>query len=72
VAQTAAKLILEPIWEADLEPNVHGYRPARSAGDAIQKVDELLQAGYRNVVDADLSKYFDTIPHTELMQCVAR
>ena len=72
VAQTAAKLILEPIWEADLEPNVHGYRPGRSAQDAIQKVDELLQAGYRDVVDADLSKYFDTIPHTELMQCVAR
>ncbi len=72
VAQTAAKLVLEPICEADLEPNVHGYRPGRSAADAIQKVDELLQAGYRDVVDADLSKYFDTIPHTELMQCVAR
>jgi RNA-directed DNA polymerase len=72
VAQTAAKLILEPIWEADLEPNVYGYRPRKSAQDAIQKVDELLHRGYTNIVDADLSKYFDTIPHSELMQCVAR
>ncbi len=72
VAQTAAKLILEPIWEADLEPNAYGYRPGRSAQDAIQKVDERLQAGHTDIVDADLSKYFDTIPHSELMQCVAR
>ena len=72
VAQTAAKLVLEPIWEADLEPNAYGYRPRKSAQDAIQKVDELLHAGYTNIVDADLSKYFDTIPHSELLQCVAR
>jgi RNA-directed DNA polymerase len=72
VAQTAAKLILEPIWEADLEPNAYGYRPRKSAQDAIQKVDELLHQGYTDVVDADLSKYFDTIPHSALMQCVAR
>jgi RNA-directed DNA polymerase len=72
VAQTAAKLILEPIWEADLEPNAYGYRPGKSAQDAIQKVDELLHAGYTDIVDADLSQYFDTIPHSELMQCVAR
>src|SRR5450631_4043406 len=72
VAQTAAKLILEPILEADLEPNAYGYRPKRSAQDAIQKVDELLYQGYTDIVDADLSKYFDTIPHSELMQCVAR
>ena len=72
VAQTAAKLILEPIFEADLEPNAYGYRPKRSAQDAIRKVDELLCRGYTDIVDADLSKYFDTIPHAELMQCVAR
>ena len=72
VAQTAAKLVLEPIWEADLEPNAYGYRPQKSAQNAIQKVDELLQEGYTDVVDADLSKYFDTIPHSELLQCVAR
>jgi RNA-directed DNA polymerase len=72
VAQTAAKLILEPIFEADLEPNAYGYRPDRSAQDAVRKVDELLHQGYTEIVDADLSKYFDTIPHSELMQCVAR
>src|ERR1022692_3631910 len=72
VAQTAAKLVLEPIWEAELEPNAYGYRPQKSAQDAIRKVDELLHDGYTDVVDADLSKYFDTIPHSELQQCVAR
>jgi RNA-directed DNA polymerase len=72
VAQTAAKLVLEPIFEADLEPNAYGYRPRRSAQDAIRKVDELLYQGYTDIVDADLSKYFDTIPHSELLQCVAR
>jgi RNA-directed DNA polymerase len=72
VAQTAAKLILEPIFEADLEPNAYGYRPQRSAQDAIQKVGELLRGGYTDIVDADLSKYFDNIPHSELLQCVAR
>lgn len=72
VAQTAAKLILEPIFEADLEPNAYGYRPKKSAQDAIREVDKLLYEGYTDVVDADLSKYFDTIPHSELMQCVAR
>jgi RNA-directed DNA polymerase len=65
-------LVLEPIWEAELEPNVYGYRPQKSAQDAIRKVDELLHDGYTDVVDADLSKYFDTIPHSELLQCVAR
>jgi RNA-directed DNA polymerase len=72
VVQTAAKLVLEPIFEADLEPNAYGYRPRRSAQDAIREVHELLCEGYTDVVDADLSKYFDTIPHCELMQCVAR
>jgi RNA-directed DNA polymerase len=72
VVQTAAKLILEPIFEADLEPNAYGYRPKRGAQGAVKKVHELLRSGYTDVVDADLSKYFDTIPHAELMQCVAR
>jgi len=72
VVQTAAKLIIGPIFEADLEPNAYGYRPKRSAQDAVQKVDELLHQGYTDIVDADLAKYFDTIPHSELMQCVAR
>jgi RNA-directed DNA polymerase len=72
VVQTAAKLVLEPIFEADLEPSAYGYRPKRSARDAIRKVHKLICEGYTDVVDADLSKYFDTIPHSELMQCVAR
>jgi RNA-directed DNA polymerase len=72
VAQTAVKLVLEPILEADLDPDAYGYRPKRSAQDAIRKVHTLLCEGYSDVVDADLSKYFDTIPHRELMLCVAR
>src|SRR5229473_2171518 len=72
VVQTVAKLLLEPIFEADFDPNAYGYRPKRSAQEAIQKVHKLLCEGYADVVDADLSKYFDTIPHSELMQCVAR
>jgi RNA-directed DNA polymerase len=72
VVQTATKLVIEPIFEADLEPNAYGYRPKRSALDAVHKVHELLRKGYTDVVDADVSKYFDTIPHKELMQCVAR
>jgi len=72
VAQTAAKLVLEPIFEADLEPSAYGYRPKRSAQGAVREVHKLLCAGYTDVVDADLSKYFDTIPHSELLQSVAR
>jgi RNA-directed DNA polymerase len=72
VVQTAAKLVIEPIFEADLEPNAYGYRPRRSAGDAVEAVHDLLRRGYTDVVDADLSKYFDTIPHDQLMRSVAR
>lgn len=72
VVQTAAKLVLEPIFEADLDPEAYGYRPGRSALDAVKRVHGHLRAGYTDVVDADLSKYFDTIPHDELLQCVAR
>src|SRR6516225_5353916 len=72
VVQTAAKLVLEPIFEAELEPNAYGYRPKRAALDAIRKVHELLHAGYTDVVDADSSKYLDTIPHRERMPSVAR
>jgi RNA-directed DNA polymerase len=72
VVQTAAKLVIEPIFEADLEPNAYGYRPKRSARDAVRKVHQLLRVGYTDVVDADLSKYFDTIPHAELLNSVVR
>jgi len=72
VAQTAAKLVLEPIFEADLSSSAFGYRPGRSAQDAVAEVHQALCDGYTDVVDADLSKYFDTIPHDQLMQSVAR
>ena len=72
VVQTAAKLVLEPIFEADLDPGAYGYRPRRSGTDAIKEVHALLCRGYTDVVDADLSRYFDTIPHRALMQSVAR
>ena len=71
VVQTAAKLVLEPIFEADLDPAAYGYRPKRGAGDAIQAVLVLLRRGHTDVVDAGLSKYFDTIPHHELMLSIA-
>jgi len=72
VVQTAVLIVLEPIFEADLQPEQYAYRAERSALDAVQAVHRLLNTGYREVVDADLSGYFDTIPHAELMQCVAR
>jgi RNA-directed DNA polymerase len=71
VVQTAAKLVLEPIFEADLEPTAYGYRPGRSGIDAVKAVHRLLCQGFTDVVDADLSKYFDTIPHDELLDSVA-
>jgi Reverse transcriptase (RNA-dependent DNA polymerase) len=70
--QTAVKLVLEPIFEAGFEDSAYGYRPQRSAQDAVQAVHTALCEGYTDVVDADLSKYFDTIPHHELLQSVAR
>jgi RNA-directed DNA polymerase len=72
VVQTAAKLVLEPIFEADFEDNAYGYRPARGAVDAVKEVHRLICRGYTDVVDADLSRYFDSIPHNELLKSVAR
>jgi len=72
VVQTAAKLVLEPIFEADFEDNAYGYRPARGAADAVKEVHRLICRGHTDVVDADLSRYFDTIPHSDLMKSVAR
>ena len=72
VVQTAAKLVLEPIFEADFEDNAYGYRPARGAVDAVKEVHRLICRGYTDVVDADLSRYFDTIPHSDLLKSVAR
>lgn len=72
VVQTAALLVLEPIFEADLQPEQYAYRPERSALDAVVQVHSLLNTGHGQVVDADLSGYFDSIPHAELMKSVAR
>src|SRR6266536_6525594 len=72
VVQTAAKLVLEPIFEADFEDTAYGYRPARGAADAVKEVHRLIRRGHTDVVDADLSKYFDSIPHCELLKSVAR
>lgn len=72
VVQTAAKLVLEPIFEADFDDAAHGYRPGRSAGDAIHQVCQALGRGHTEIIDADVSKYFDTIPHAELMKCLMR
>ena len=72
VAQTAAVLVLEAIFEADLQPEQYAYRANRSALEAVGKVHSLLNTGHTEVVDADLSGYFDSIPHAELMKSVAR
>jgi RNA-directed DNA polymerase len=72
VVQTAALLILQPIFEADLEPTAYGYRPGRTALEAVQEVHRALRAGHTEVVDADVSQYFDTIPHADLMKSLAR
>ena len=72
VAQMTAVVVLEPIFEADLEPEQYAYRPGRSALDAVSRVVQLLQTGHRRVVDADLSGYFDSIPHAELLKSLAR
>jgi group II intron reverse transcriptase/maturase len=72
VVQMAAVLVLEPIFEADLLPEQYAYRPNRSALDAVRHVHKLLTTGHKQVVDADLSGYFDSIPHDELMRTVAR
>jgi RNA-directed DNA polymerase len=67
VAQMACMLVIEPIFEADFEEHSYGFRPKRSAHNAIAKIKEHLKAGKTEVYDADLSKYFDTIPHDKLM-----
>lgn len=72
VVQTAALLILEPIFEADFLDCSHGYRPARSAHDALRQIDRNLRDGYTAIYDADLQAFFDTIPHDKLMKCVER
>ena len=71
VAQMAVKLVIEPIFEADFCDNSYGFRPKKSAHDAVDDVASAMHRGYTEVIDADLSKYFDTIPHANLMAVVA-
>jgi RNA-directed DNA polymerase len=70
VVQTALRHTLEPIWEAEFAETSYGFRPGRGCLNALRRVDELLKQGYTWVVDADLKKYFDTIPHDGLMEVV--
>src|ERR1700676_462586 len=70
--ETAAVLVLEPIYEADLQPEQYAYRRDRSALDAVKHVHKLINTGHKEIVDADLSGYFDSIPHAELLKSVAR
>lgn len=72
VVQTAAKLLLEPIFEADFHSNSFAYRPQKNAHQALEAIGKGLLSGRTEVVDADLSKYFDTIPHRELLKQVKR
>ena len=70
IVQTAAKFVLEPIFEAAFHPASYGFRPGRGCRDALREVDRLIEDGYSFVVDADLASYFDSIPHERLMQRV--
>ncbi|HEY6306427.1 MAG TPA: group II intron reverse transcriptase/maturase [Candidatus Angelobacter sp.] len=72
VAQTAAVLVLEPIFEADLPAEQYAYRIDRGALDAVRQVHKLINIGYGEVVDADLSSYFDSLPHADVLKSVAR
>ena len=72
VAMTAATLVLDPIFEADLPPELYAYRAGRNAQQAVTEVEEQLFRGHSDVVDADLADYFGSIPHADLMKSVAR
>lgn len=71
VVQTAVKLVLEPLFEADFEPDSYGFRPRRGAHDALDAIRAAMEAGMCWVIDADVTAYFDTIPHDRLMKTVA-
>lgn len=71
VAQMAAKIVIEPIFEADFCATSYGFRPKKSAHDAVDDISESIHHGYTQVIDADLSKYFDSIPHAKLLSVVA-
>src|SRR3984893_3118590 len=72
VCMTAAMLVLEPIFEADLPPEIYAYRAGRNAQQAVVEVEGLVFRGHPDVVDADLADYFGSIPHADLLKSVAR
>ena len=72
IVQMAVKIVTEPIFEADFQDNSYGFRPKRSAHQAVDDVSKHLFAGRTDIIDADISKYFDTIPHDKLLQLVAK
>ena len=72
VVQMSCKMVIEPIFEADFKEVSFGFRPKRSAKDAVKRIKDNLKAGYTQVYDADLSKFFDTIPHAKLMKLIAQ
>ena len=72
VCMTAAMLVLEPVFEADLPPEQYAYRPGRNAQQAVTEVEELMFRGHPDIVDADLADYFGSIPHADLLKSVAR
>jgi group II intron reverse transcriptase/maturase len=72
VVMMAAVVVLDPIFEADLQPEQYAYRRGRSALDAVRHVHKLINTGHQEIVDADLASYFDHLPHSELLQSVAR
>ena len=71
VVQTAAKLVLEPIFESDFDPDSYGFRPKRDAHQALDAIEDALDRGMYWIIDADIASYFDTIPHDHLMKAVA-
>jgi RNA-directed DNA polymerase len=72
VVQAAAVLVLEPIFEADFQPCSYGFRPKKDAHQAMAEISRALAQGYTQVLDADLTAYFDSIPHAQLLAAVAR
>ena len=70
IVQTAVKMVIEPIFEKEFEESSYGFRPGRGCKDALREVDRLIKKGFTHVVDADLTSYFDTIPHDRLMASV--
>jgi RNA-directed DNA polymerase len=71
VAQMAVKLVMEPIFEADFCDGSYGFRPKKSVHDAVNDIGYALNGGCTDVIDADVSRYFDSIPHAKLLAVVA-